>query len=172
MHHLIEISYINLLLNSSETSTRQMHKRNWDESWESVQEEKEGMRLGNMRIWRVWNSSFPMHNSWGINSWESMHNERILVKIGESLLFCIKMVRNHSWSSLSKMLSSSGFLDFYDAEWWDANSRQKFATQNKKPSRACSSYISDIYQYIIRNFMLSAQAGSISLSGVWFRYCI
>lgn len=61
--YLIEISYINLLLNSSETSTRQMHKRNWDEGWESVQEEEEGMRLGNMKTWRVWNFSFPMHNS-------------------------------------------------------------------------------------------------------------
>lgn len=66
MHHLIEISYINFLLKSSETSTRQMHKRNWDEGWESVQEEEEGMRLGNMRTWRVWNFSFPMHNSSGM----------------------------------------------------------------------------------------------------------
>lgn len=76
------------------------------------------------------------------------------------LLFYVKMVRNHSQRSLSKMLSLSGSLDFCDAEWWNASTRWKYATQNKKPLRACSSYINDTYEYIIRTFLLSANTSA------------
>ena len=185
MHHLIKIFYINLLLNSSETATKQMHKRNWDDGWESIQEEEEGMRLGNMRTWQVWNSSFPMNNSSGMKhklprinaQWKNIGENRWIGHILKNIMIytlchsVLKWGRNRSRRSLRKMLSSSGSLDFFDTVWWNANTRQKYATQNKKLPRAGSSYISDTYQYIIRTSLLSAQAESISLSGVWFRHC-
>lgn len=119
-----------------------MHNRNWDDGWESVQEEEEGMRLGNMRTWQVWNSSFPMNNSLGMKhkllrinaQWKNIGENRWIGHILKNIMIytichsVLKWGRIRSRRSLRKMLSSSGSLDFYDTEWWNANTRQKYAT--------------------------------------------